>query len=123
MKKPQGTVTGRFSSRDPVQGSQPTSQKVREPVDSTLVAIDFTEIEQRVLAHMQGCDQVWMNKRPPEHFFGPDDYVQGMVVVDEMTATAQRIERWYIQYYKLSLWDRIRLFWSFNGCFVNVPRT
>ena len=66
---------------------------------------------------------VWMCKKCPEPFFGPDDYIEGYAIIDQISDHEKAIFEWTLRYRSLSLWDKIRLFFSDYGCYVNVRGT
>lgn len=62
----------------------------------------------------------WHSKRPLEPFFGPDDYTGWGTVQEEMDAHSRIIHEWHAIHKQLSLWDRVKHFFSSEGCFVKV---
>lgn len=61
---------------------------------------------------------IWISKKPPEPFFGPDDFYHGMDVDEEIQNTNERIAEWHKSYDSLKLWDKIRLAFSLEGIMV-----
>lgn len=60
----------------------------------------------------------WHPKRPPEPFYGPDDYVGWGTVEAEQAAHDQLISRWRAVHKYLTWRDRVRHFFSARGCYV-----
>ncbi len=61
---------------------------------------------------------IWIYKKPPKPFFGPDDYFADMNVNEEIQNTNERIAEWHEVYRNLSLWNKIRLAFSERGILV-----
>jgi hypothetical protein len=61
-----------------------------------------------------------MKRKPPEPFYGPDDYYDGMDVEQATKENEEAIALWWKQYKSLSTSDKIRLWLSDSGCEVTI---